>query len=67
MSREQVIHILGRDYLVVSSAKDAQGNPVELLAYKSAVDEEYRLKFVNAQLVVWNREHINKYIVKDRS
>lgn len=67
MSKEQVIQIMGKDYLVVSSAKDVQGNPVEVLAYKSAVDEEYQLKFVNAQLVVWNREHINKYIVKDPS
>ena len=65
MSREQVIQILGNDYLVTSSAKDERGNPVEILAYKSAVYEEYRLKFVDAQLAEWSREFTNKYPVKE--
>lgn len=67
MSKEQVIKILGRDYLVASSTKDERGNPVEVLAYKSAVYEEYRLKFINAQLIEWSREFTNKYIAKDPS
>ncbi len=67
MSKEQVIQILGGDYLAASSSKDDRGNRVEVLAYKSDVYEEYRLKFVNAQLTEWSREFTNKYIVKDPS
>jgi outer membrane protein assembly factor BamE (lipoprotein component of BamABCDE complex) len=67
MSKEQVIQILGDDYMVASSSKDERGNRIEVLAYKSAAYEEYKLKFVNAQLAEWNREYTNKYIVKDPS
>ncbi|MBC3783896.1 type VI protein secretion system component Hcp [Spirosoma sp. LMG 31448] len=67
MSKEQVIQLLGKDYIVSSSSKDERGNQIEVLAYKSAVYEEYRLKFVNAQLTEWNREFTNKYLVKDPS
>jgi outer membrane protein assembly factor BamE (lipoprotein component of BamABCDE complex) len=65
MSKDQVVAILGKDYLVASSSKDDYGKPIEILAYKSDVYEEYKLKFVNAQLTEWNREYTNKYIVKD--
>jgi hypothetical protein len=67
MSKEQVIQILGKDYMVASSSKDEKGNSIEVLAYKSDVYEEYKLRFVNAQLVEWDREYTNKYIVKDPS
>lgn len=67
MSKEQVVKILGNDYLVSSSSKDERGNNVEVLAYKSDIHEEYRLKFINTQLAEWNREFTNKYIVKDPS
>ena len=67
MSKDQVIQILGDDHMVASSSKDERGNRIEVLAYKSDVYEEYKLKFVNAQLTEWNREYTNKYIVKDPS
>lgn len=65
MSKDQVISILGKDYMIASSSKDAYGKPIEILAYKSDAYEEYKLKFVNAQLMEWNREYTNKYIIKD--
>ncbi|GAB2529014.1 hypothetical protein [Spirosoma aerophilum] len=67
MSKDQVIQILGDDYMIASSSKDERGNRIEVLAYKSDAYVEYKLKFVNALLAEWNREHINKYIVKDPS
>ena len=67
MSKDQVVAILGKDYMIASSSKNDYGKPVEILAYKSDVYEEYKLKFVNDQLTEWNREHTNKYIVKDPS
>lgn len=67
MSKDQVISVLGNDYLVASSSKDERGNNVEVLAYKSDVHEEYRLRFINAQLAEWSREFTNKYMVKDPS
>ena len=67
MSKEQVIQILGKDYIVSSSSKDERNNQIEVLAYKSAAYEEYRLKFVNAKLTEWNREFTNKYLIKDPS
>jgi len=65
MSKEQVINILGNDYLIASSSKDIYGNHIEVLAYKSDVHEEYKLKFINAKLTEWNREHTNQYLVKE--
>ncbi|MCX6218802.1 hypothetical protein [Spirosoma sp.] len=67
MSKDQVVTILGKDYLIASSSKNDYGKPVEVLAYKSDINEEYRLKFVNDQLTEWNREFINKYITKHPS
>lgn len=67
MSKEQVTKILGRDYLAASSSRDERGNQVDIIAYKSAAYEEYRLRFVNNLLTEWNREFTNKYIVKDPS
>lgn len=67
MSKDEVIKILGNDYMIASSLKDERGNRVEVLAYKSDIYEEYKLKFINFQLTEWNREYTNKYIVKDPS
>ncbi|GGB94820.1 hypothetical protein [Dyadobacter sediminis] len=67
MTKEEVIHLLGNKYMITSSSNDAYGNPVEVLGYKSDADEEYKLKFVSNQLKEWNREHVNKYTVKDPS
>ncbi|GAB3914597.1 hypothetical protein GCM10028803_60290 [Larkinella knui] len=63
MSKEQVIQLVGDDYMIASSSKDDKGNHLEVLAYKSDVDEEYKLKFINSRLMGWSREHINKYPV----
>lgn len=65
MSRDQVVDILGKDYMLDSSSKDGYGKPIEVLAYKSDIDEEYKLTFVNARLTEWHREHTRKYLVKD--
>lgn len=67
MSKDQVVTILGKNYMIASSSKDDYGRPIEVLAYKSDVYEEYKLKFVDTQLTEWNREYTNKYIVKDPS
>lgn len=67
MSKEQVIQVMGNDYLVSSSSKDDDGNNIEILVYKSDSHEEYRLNFVNNRLTEWNREFTNKYIVEDPS
>jgi len=65
MSREDVIRTLGEKYMITSSSNDAYGNPVEVLGYKSDVGEEYKLKFVSNKLKEWNREHVNKYMIKE--
>ncbi|GAB3900396.1 hypothetical protein GCM10028825_51590 [Spirosoma agri] len=67
MSKEQVIQVLGKNYMVSSSSKDERNNQIEVLAYKSDAHEEYRLKFINDKLTEWNREFTNKYLVKDPS
>lgn len=67
MDKKQVIPLLGKDYIVSASSKDERGNQIEVLAYKSAAYEEYRLKFINARLIEWNRAFTNKYIVNDPS
>lgn len=67
MTKAEVIQLLGNKYMITSSSNDAYGNPVEVLGYKSDADEEYKLKFLSNKLTEWNREHVNKYVVKDPS
>ncbi|WP_221392163.1 outer membrane protein assembly factor BamE [Dyadobacter sp. NIV53] len=65
MTKEEVIKTLGQKYMITSSARDAYGNPVEVIGYKSDMGEEYHLKFITNKLTEWNRQHINKNVVKD--
>ncbi|TDE13656.1 hypothetical protein [Dyadobacter psychrotolerans] len=65
MTKEQVIQILGNKYMITASSKSNQGHAVEVLGYKSDTDEEYKLTFISNKLTEWNREHVNKYVVKD--
>ena len=65
MTKDEVVQILGEKYMITSASKDIQGNHIEVLGYKSDIDEEYKLKFVNEKLVKWDREHIQKYITED--
>ena len=65
MTKDQVIQILGNKYMITSSSRNDKGSPVEVLGYKSDSNEEYKLMFVDNKLTEWNREHVNKYVVKD--
>lgn len=59
MSKNQVIDIMGKYYIVSSASKDNQENIKEILAYKSDVNEEYKLVFINDKLTEWNRVFTN--------
>ncbi len=55
MTKENVIDKLGKRYIISSLSEHSQGERIEVLAYKSSVNEEYRLKFINNKLQGWDR------------
>ncbi|ADY52255.1 hypothetical protein Pedsa_1698 [Pseudopedobacter saltans DSM 12145] len=59
MSKNEVIKAMGKYYIVNSASKDSQENLKEILAYKSDVNEEYKLVFINDKLTEWNRVFTN--------
>lgn len=65
MTKAEVIGIMGKKYMISSKSKNAQGELHETLGYKSHVDEEYNLHFINNLLTEWNREYIQAYPTQD--
>lgn len=66
MTRNQVIEIMGKLYMVNSTSLNAESKKEEVLAYKSDATEEYRLTFIDNVLISWDRVHINTIVTKEQ-
>lgn len=55
MSKEQVIEIVGKHYEVIAATEY-----LEVIGYKSSVDEIYLLRFENNLLVEWHKEWLRQ-------
>lgn len=58
-TKQHVMETMGNLYILDSSKKDADGNLIESIVYKSDANEEYKFLFRNNILEEWTRYHIN--------